>query len=528
MSDKYHTMNTKILYSLTAVSSIAGLSTVAAQTSKPNVVIIMTDQQRADLCGREGFPLAVTPFADSLALQNVWFDKAYTVAPASMPARCSMFTGRYPTATHVRTNHNGADIYYSKDMMDVFKEQGYKTALVGKNHAHVKGKDFDYFEEYFHWGKIRRDTEQDKDFAVFLNQEARGQYLEATPFPAEAQNPVQIVTKALSWAEQQKDSSFFMWVSMPEPHNPYQVSEPYFSMFTPDKLPATRTTRKDLPKKGDKYAILAELQDSSCPNLQADLPRLRGNYLGMLRLIDDQTKRLIEGFKAAGLYENTIFVILSDHGDYCGEYGLIRKGAGVPECLTRIPMVWAGSGIRPHKGPMDAHVSIADIFPTICSAIGVDIPVGVQGRSLWPMLTGQSYPEKEFSSILVQQGFGGEDFTRDEPLTFAKEGALTPNKVAHFDELNTWTQSGTQRMVRKDDWKLVIDSYGRGELYNLKSDPSEIDNLYNKKKYASKQMELLQELMTWELRVQDPLPLPRHRYHFKRNPYNYHFTEEKQ
>ena len=58
---------------------------------------------------------------------------------------------------------------------------------------------------------------------------------------------------------------------------------------------------------------------------QKDLPRLRGNYLGMLRLIDDQTKRLIEGFKAAGLYENTIFVILSDHGDYCGEYGLIRK-----------------------------------------------------------------------------------------------------------------------------------------------------------------------------------------------------------
>ena len=79
--------------------------------------------------------------------------------------------------------------------------------------------------------------------------------------------------------------------------------------------------------------MLVELEDTACPNLAEDLPRLRGNYLGMLRLIDDQTKRLIEGFKAAGLYENTIFVVLSDHGDYCGEYGLIRKGAGVPECL---------------------------------------------------------------------------------------------------------------------------------------------------------------------------------------------------
>ena len=436
-------MNTKVLVSISAISSMVNVIPMLAQTPKPNVVIIMTDQQRADLCGREGFPMAVTPFADSLALSNVWFDKAYTVAPASMPARCSMFTGRYPTAPHVRTNHNTLDMYYKKDMLEVFKEQGYKTALVGKNHAHVKGKDFDYCEEYFHWGKNQRDTQEDKDFAFFLNNKARGQYLEA------------------------------------------------------------------------------------CPNLAEDLPRLRGNYLGMLRLIDDQTKRLIEGFKAAGLYENTIFVILSDHGDYCGEYGLIRKGAGVPECLTRIPMIWAGYNIHPQKSPMDAHVSIADVFPTICTAIGADIPLGVQGRSLWPMLTGKSYPKKEFSSVIVQQGFGGEDFTRDEPLAFAKEGALQPNKIAHFDELNTWTQSGTERMVRKDDWKLVLDNYGRGELYNLKADPSEINNLYNKKKYASKQMELLEELMTWELRVQDPLPVPRNRYHFKRNPYNYHFEDKK-
>ena len=77
-------------------------------------------------------------------------------------------------------------------------------------------------------------------------------------------------------------------------------------MFSPEKIPATLTSRNDLSKKGNKHEILAELEDTDCPNLAKDLPRLRGNYLGMLRLIDDQTKRLIEGFKAAGLYENTI------------------------------------------------------------------------------------------------------------------------------------------------------------------------------------------------------------------------------
>ena len=115
---------------VSVVSSILCITTGVAQTNKPNVVIIMTDQQRADLCGREGFPMAVTPFTDSLALSNVWFDKAYTVAPASMPARCSMFTGRFPTATHVRTNHNTPDMYYKKDMLEVFKEQGYKLSLI--------------------------------------------------------------------------------------------------------------------------------------------------------------------------------------------------------------------------------------------------------------------------------------------------------------------------------------------------------------------------------------------------------------
>ena len=129
-----------------------GLS-LFAQTDKPNIVVIMTDQQRADLCGREGFPMDITPFVDELAHQNAWFDKAYTVMPASTPARCSMFTGRFPTATHVRTNHNVRDINYAKDLVTVLKENHYKTALVGKNHAYLNSKDMDFWSEYSHWGK---------------------------------------------------------------------------------------------------------------------------------------------------------------------------------------------------------------------------------------------------------------------------------------------------------------------------------------------------------------------------------------
>ena len=116
----------KTIFCITGLA-IQGLAmSVQAQTGKPNIVVIMTDQQRADLCGREGFPLAVTPYVDQLAQENVWFNKAYTVAPASSPARCSMFTGRFPSATHVRTNHNIPDIFFEQDLVGVLKENGYK------------------------------------------------------------------------------------------------------------------------------------------------------------------------------------------------------------------------------------------------------------------------------------------------------------------------------------------------------------------------------------------------------------------
>lgn len=513
----------KVILLLTACSGLAHAADMSAQKQKPNIVLIITDQQRADLCGREGFPLPVTPYADSLASQYAWFNKAYTVAPASAPARCSLLTGRFPSATHVRTNTNTPDAFYEKDLLDVLKEEGYRTALVGKNHTYLKPDEvFDYHVGYGHRGKEKPETDDEKAFARFLNKEVPGHYLKPAPFSVEQQQPYQIVTHALDWIEHEKNSPFFICVSIPEPHTPSQVCDPYYSMFPPEILPPLLTSRKDLEKKGDKYMALAALEDKACPDLQQQIPQLRSIYLGMIRLIDDQVKRLMEGIKASGLDENTLFVILSDHGDYCGEYGLIRKGAGVPESLTRIPMIWAGYGIKPQYGPMDAHVSIADLFPTLCSVVGAEIPIGVQGRSLWPMLTGEDYPQEEFSSIVVEQGYGGEDFTLEEPLSFEESGFYRPGVEASFGGLTPWTQSGSLRMLRKGDWKLVMDNNGRGELYNLKQDPSEINNLFGNKKNLPEQAEMLKDLLTWGIRLQDPLPVPRRQYPFKRNPYNYH------
>ena len=219
-----------------------------------------------------------------------------------------------------------------------------------------------------------------------------------------------------------------------------------------------------------------------------------------------------------GLRDNTHLIFLSDHGDFAGEYGLARKGPELPEVLARIPFSWAGPGIAPQAEPHNAFISIADIMPTICDLIEAPLPDGVQGRSLAPLLLGEDFPREEFASIYAEHGFGGLHYDADDDIDPMADG-LRPGVA--FDELNGWSQSGTMRMLRRDDWKLVFDMQGAGQLYDLARDPFETNNLYGADEAREVQSELLAELLAWTLRVQDPLPHPRRRYRFKSDPRNY-------
>ena len=189
---------------------------------KPNIVIIMTDQHRADVCRREGFPLDTTPFLDRLAGQGTWFHRAYTSMPACVPARTSMLTGRYPNATRVRTNHNVLDATYERDLIDVVRAQGYATGLCGKNHSYLRRDRFDHWLELSHGGGSGPNrTEPEKAFDQYLDGLHHRAAFEATPFPLECQCPYRAVSSALQWIDTIRDKPFFLWLSFPEPHNPY-------------------------------------------------------------------------------------------------------------------------------------------------------------------------------------------------------------------------------------------------------------------------------------------------------------------
>ena len=488
--------------------------------ARPNIVIIMTDQQRADVSKREGFQLDTTPFLDSLATRGTWFDRAYTTMPACLPARVSMLTGRYPSATHARTNHNGQDAFFETDLHEVMHRQGYRTALCGKNHSHVGADRMDYcFTLGHHGGSGENRTDSEIEFDEYLAGLRMRAGFDPAPHGVEVQCPFRAVTAAMQWIDSTSDADpFFLWLSFPEPHNPYQVPEPYFSMFPPETLPPTISDRSSLEAKGFKYRWLRHVGEIAFPDYEEQLPRARANYLGMLRLIDDQIKRFFDYLDSKGLRDNTIMIFLSDHGDYVGEYGLVRKGAELPEVLIRIPFLAVGPGIQASDAPHPAHITTADVMPTICEAIGTDIPQGVQGRSLWPLLTGQEYPEEEFDSAYAEHGFGGLHYTADDDYSAYVDGL---NPAIGFDELNSWSQSGTMRAIRKGDWKLVFDMQEHGQLYNLAEDPVELANLYDHPGYADIQSKMLARLLGWTLRAQDPLPHPRRRYKFKSDKRNY-------
>lgn len=494
--------------------------------NKPNVVIFMTDQQRADIRKSRGFSLDTMPFLDQWRENGIDFDCAYTSNPICLAARSSLFTGRYPSCHGVRTNQNVEDVLYTKDILDVLKDNGYVTCLCGKNHTYRDPSvDFDYDWPTNHLG-ITKDqcrSEGEMQLSDALDNESRFIDLQSTaPGGIEAQHPYRNVTDAFHFMDIVKGKPFFLWVSLAEPHNPYQVPAPYFDLFPPASLPQITTKVDDLKKKGIKYKFVNEMWDKILGTCHEDrILRDRSNYYGMLRLIDDQFRRFIKGLEERKLDENTIVIYLSDHGDFVGEYGLMRKGPGLPEVLTHIPMIWCGPGIKRQPVDVTHFVSIIDVFPTLCDLIGVEIPFGVQGKSLVPLLQQKDIPEKEFKVAYSESGFGGLYFDSQDALTPQQEGAC--NDWDTFDCLDTWTQSGQERMLRKGDWKIQEDMLGNGFLYNLKEDPFETHNLFDDPQFVQVKADMLQELVAASLRACDPLPPPRHRYRYKRHPRGYWF-----
>ena len=501
--------------------------------NRPNIIVIMTDQQRADLRRACGYELDTMPFLDEWGKGGVDFARAYTPNPTCMPARVSMFTGRYSQSHRVRTNHNAADALYTEDLLDVLKKAGYVTALFGKNHSHRRPEDFDVARLFGHLGDEgeTNDTPQEREFADFLKRTDHMEVHHPSPGGVSVQHPYRSVSDALEFMDGRDGKEpFFAWISFAEPHNPYQVPEPYFDLFAPESLPPLKGGAEVLAKKGERFVWLRRTWEEILgENREERILRARSNYLGMLRLIDDQVKRLVEGVRERGLEENTVFLYLSDHGDFAGEYGLIRKGCDLPDVLCHIPMIWRGPGIRKKGRMAEGYVSIVDILPTLCDMLQLPVPFGCQGKSILPLLqddpSGQdgSGVLREYDRAFAESGYGGLYWKETDGLDLLTEGASSNGK--NFDCLNTWTQCGQVRALWKDGYHIQLDMMGNGYLYRTDEDPAELHNLWEDPAQERKRSELLCALVSEMMKQTDVIPVPHYRYRVKVHPKGFWYAD---
>jgi arylsulfatase A-like enzyme len=257
-----------------------------------------------------------------------------------------------------------------------------------------------------------------------------------------------------------------------------------------------------LAARGGKWRWQGQLTENAIPGYDGRWRRYRANYCGMLRLIDDQIRRFLAHLDERDVLANTLLGFTSDCGEYVGEYGLQRKGVGLPECLVRVPLLFTGPGITPRPALRDEFVSLVDVFPTLCEALGVETPLGVQGRSLWPLLSGGTVPPEEFCSIYAEFGVGGLDYAEDD---------LPPRGTSvgdsRYRELNAMTLSGRLKLVRLGEWKLIVDTLGQGQLYHLPTDPAELRDRYDDPACRDVRRQLTEELVRWMIRTEDDLPL---------------------
>jgi arylsulfatase A-like enzyme len=482
-------------------------SPIQAETSgKPNIIVIIADQRHYGLSKATGYKFDTSPCLDRMQSSGVAFKNNYCTSPICVASRISMLTGRWPNAHHVRMNLQPEAAFYSEHIFQVARRNGYRTCLAGKNHTFMRSGDVDVWREYTHeGGYLSPNAHPDSAaFEKWLKNLHSNFATEPSPYPLETQLTYRIVSDALDFIDEKSDKPFFMEVSIPEPHDPEQVPAPYWNMFPPDQLPERPAGAEALKHMGPRARWEYALQQDHFPETDPQWRRYLSNYLGSLRLIDDQIDRLVQHLKKRDLTKQTLVVFTTDHGDYLMHYGLGRKGVGLYEDLVHTPMIWWGFGVQPNTQITDAFTSMADLMPTLCEAIGTNIPEGVQGRSLWPLLRNEAYPKEEFRSIVSGVGIGGLYYENSDnvPTTISHDS----RRPHSWDELNKVTQSGNQKMVRMREWKLVYDMMGYGQLYNLKEDPYELQNLFGNPKHEKIQADLMAELAMWVIRIEDNLP----------------------
>jgi arylsulfatase A-like enzyme len=368
-------------------------------SERPNVILVMTDQQRGDCLGVEGVHPVLTPNLDALAVSGARFSRAYSTCPVCIPARRSLLSGQFPTTHRMVGYADGQEWDAPPTLPGALRDAGYQTFLVGRHmHQHPRRKRFGYDEmittdDYRAWlaRQLSVDTHHDagevQGGPAYSSGVMHNDWTARTwPYAEELHFTNWTVTQARRFLQRRDPSCpFFLTVSFLAPHPPFVPPAFYFDRYLRMDLPdpvigdwAQRPTGP-VPVNSPSVDLTGEVLRSA-----------QAGYYGLINHVDDQIRRFlynlhgIEGFDL----KNTIVVFTADHGEMLGDHYLFRKSLPY-EGSARIPLLVAGPGVA-SGAVIDAPVCLEDVMPTVLDLVGVPVPDTVDGASVAPFLRGEA------------------------------------------------------------------------------------------------------------------------------------------
>lgn len=470
-------------------------------TKRPNILWYCTDQQRHDTIRALGNPHIDTPELDAFCETGTAFTNTYCQSPICTPSRASFLTGRYPATTHVHRN-GAADFPAGERLVTkTFADAGYDCGLVGKLHlTSAKGSETrtDDGYRFFRWSHhplpdldpahhaYHQWLEREKGVdPVELYAGIRG--FCGAGVPAELHQTTWVTETAIRFVEETRDGPWLLSLNPFDPHPPFDPPQSYLDRYDPATLPPPLFRPGDIERQRAFRDIAQQTIEAMDPMgampsapLSAEEMRasaysppssfngqtVKAAYYAMIELIDHQFGRLLKALDAMGELDNTIVVFHSDHGEMLGDHGLLYKGCRFFEGLVHVPLIIAWPGHVRENLRSDALVELVDLAPTLLEAAGLPVPSAMQGRSLWPILTGRADPAVHKAHVVSEFN----DALGSAAISCPSHGSM------YFDG----------RMKH-----IVHHGTGLGELYDLGTDPGEFDNLFDDPAHAALRADLM-------------------------------------
>ncbi len=463
---------------------------------RPNILWICTDQQRYDTIRALGNRHINTPSIDKLVGEGVSFTQAYAQSPVCTPSRAAFLTGRYPRTTKCR--QNGQAMPPNEKLISrLFADAGYTCGLAGKLHLAtcangVVETRIDDGYEVFHWSHHPQPDWPENAYTQWLHSKGTSwEELYGGPstdyikhgVPEEFNQTTWCAEKTIEFIREKNGEPWFFSYNCFAPHHPFDPPAEFLGQYNPADMPLPKTKTGELENKTTYQQLDGQFAHND-PNAydmgkmtDRNKQEITAAYFAMVELIDKQVGRMVSALEETGQLENTIVIFMSDHGEMLGDHGFYLKGPHFYDEAVRVPLVFSWKDRFQADLRADCLMELIDIAPTLLEASGLEIPEYIQGRTLLPILLGQA-PAGQHRDYVFSEYY------------------------------NAWTHKHSYgSMLRTREEKMVVyHGTDQGELYDLKSDPDEFENLWSDASHAELKMRMMKACFDASVFTMDPSP----------------------